>query len=94
MSRMVLDLDDALLPEAQEYFGTSTATATVNAALREVVKLSRCRPPARDSPKWAAVRAPIGEADKRRLRTELFEAIDSGEIDLSDDDCRPGRASE
>ncbi|MFD0272734.1 type II toxin-antitoxin system VapB family antitoxin [Kitasatospora sp. NPDC127111] len=41
MARMLIDLDDDLLAEAQRLFGTTTKVATVNAALLEAVKLSR-----------------------------------------------------
>ncbi|MBO1414311.1 type II toxin-antitoxin system VapB family antitoxin [Streptomyces sp. FH025] len=41
MARMAIDLDDDLLAEAQRLFGTTTKVATVNAALREAVKLAR-----------------------------------------------------
>ncbi|MGW0661981.1 type II toxin-antitoxin system VapB family antitoxin [Streptodolium elevatio] len=41
MSRTVIDVDDELLAEAQEHFGTATKVATVNAALLEAVKLAR-----------------------------------------------------
>lgn len=43
MTRTVIDVDDELLAEAQEHFGTATKVATVNAALLEAVKLSRRR---------------------------------------------------
>ncbi|MFI5619566.1 type II toxin-antitoxin system VapB family antitoxin [Streptomyces sp. NPDC051567] len=38
MARTVIDVDDALLGEAAEIFGTKTKVATVNAALADVVK--------------------------------------------------------
>ncbi|WP_412077658.1 type II toxin-antitoxin system VapB family antitoxin [Streptomyces xanthophaeus] len=38
MARTVIDVDDALLAEAAEIFGTKTKVATVNAALEDVVK--------------------------------------------------------
>ncbi|WP_329579132.1 type II toxin-antitoxin system VapB family antitoxin [Kitasatospora sp. NBC_01250] len=41
MTRTVIDLDDDLLAEAQQLFGTATKVATVNATLREAVKLAR-----------------------------------------------------
>ncbi|MDH6118172.1 type II toxin-antitoxin system VapB family antitoxin [Kitasatospora sp. GAS204B] len=41
MARTVIDLDDDLLAEAQQLFGTKTKVATVNAALLEAVKLAR-----------------------------------------------------
>lgn len=41
MTRTVIDLDDDLLAEAQQLFGTATKVATVNAALLEAVKLAR-----------------------------------------------------
>ncbi|MEU3497597.1 type II toxin-antitoxin system VapB family antitoxin [Kitasatospora cineracea] len=41
MARMIIDLDDDLLAEAQVLFGTTGAAATVNAALLAAVKLSR-----------------------------------------------------
>ncbi len=41
MARTVIDLDDELLAEAQQLFGTTTKVATVNAALLEAVKLAR-----------------------------------------------------
>ncbi|ROR42677.1 type II toxin-antitoxin system VapB family antitoxin [Kitasatospora cineracea] len=41
MTRTVIDLDDDLLAEAQQFFGTSTKVATVNAALLEAVRLAR-----------------------------------------------------
>ncbi|MFD3541145.1 type II toxin-antitoxin system VapB family antitoxin [Streptomyces sp. NPDC058662] len=37
MARTVIDVDDALLAEAAEIFGTKTKVATVNAALQDVV---------------------------------------------------------
>lgn len=37
MARTVIDVDDALLAEAAELFGTKTKVATVNAALRDAV---------------------------------------------------------
>ncbi|MFC9297913.1 type II toxin-antitoxin system VapB family antitoxin [Streptomyces sp. NPDC057011] len=37
MARTVIDVDDALLAEAAEIFGTKTKVATVNAALEDVV---------------------------------------------------------
>ncbi|MFB6522073.1 type II toxin-antitoxin system VapB family antitoxin [Streptomyces sp. NPDC056401] len=37
MARTVIDVDDALLAEAAELFGTKTKVATVNAALQDVV---------------------------------------------------------
>lgn len=43
--------------------------------------------------KAAAVRAAMEDAVKRRLRAEFFEAIDTGEIDLSYDSRRVGRAT-
>ncbi|WP_331769046.1 PIN domain-containing protein (plasmid) [Embleya sp. NBC_00888] len=43
MSRTLIDLDDALLAEAQEHLGTSTKVATVHAALLAAVKLARRR---------------------------------------------------
>ena len=38
MARTVIDLDDAMLAEAAEIFGTRTKVATVNAALEDAVK--------------------------------------------------------
>ncbi|MFI6985910.1 type II toxin-antitoxin system VapB family antitoxin [Embleya sp. NPDC050154] len=43
MSRTLIDLEDALLAEAQEHPGTSTKVATVNAALLAAVKPARRR---------------------------------------------------
>ncbi|WP_405979310.1 type II toxin-antitoxin system VapB family antitoxin [Streptomyces sp. NBC_00158] len=37
MARTVIDVDDALLAEAAELFGTKTKVATVNAALQDAV---------------------------------------------------------
>ncbi|MFI5766180.1 type II toxin-antitoxin system VapB family antitoxin [Streptomyces sp. NPDC051563] len=37
MARTVIDVDDALLAQAAELFGTKTKVATVNAALQDVV---------------------------------------------------------
>lgn len=37
MTRTVIDVDDALLAEAAELFGTKTKVATVNAALQDAV---------------------------------------------------------
>lgn len=37
MARTVIDVDDALLAEAAEIFGTKTKVATVNAALADAV---------------------------------------------------------
>ncbi|MEU2454827.1 type II toxin-antitoxin system VapB family antitoxin [Streptomyces sp. NPDC012765] len=41
MARLVIDLDDDLLAEAQRLFGTTTKAAAVNAALAAAVKLAR-----------------------------------------------------
>ncbi|GAA1220414.1 hypothetical protein GCM10009665_08100 [Kitasatospora nipponensis] len=41
MARTVIDIDDDLLAEAQQRFGTTTKVATVNTALLEAVKLAR-----------------------------------------------------
>ncbi|WP_059013550.1 type II toxin-antitoxin system VapB family antitoxin [Streptomyces specialis] len=38
MTRTVIDIDDELLVQAAEVFGTSTKVATVNAALEDVIK--------------------------------------------------------
>jgi Arc/MetJ family transcription regulator len=38
MARTVIDIDDEMLAEAAEIFGTTTKVATVNAALEDVVK--------------------------------------------------------
>ncbi|HLS77400.1 MAG TPA: type II toxin-antitoxin system VapB family antitoxin [Nocardia sp.] len=38
MARTVIDVDDAMLAEAAEIFGTTTKVATVNAALEDVIK--------------------------------------------------------
>ncbi|GAB7187815.1 hypothetical protein ATKI12_7646 [Kitasatospora sp. Ki12] len=38
MARTVIDVNDELLAEAAEIFGTTTKVATVNAALEDVVK--------------------------------------------------------
>ncbi|MCX5209521.1 type II toxin-antitoxin system VapB family antitoxin [Kitasatospora sp. NBC_00240] len=38
MARTVIDVNDDLLAEAAEIFGTTTKVATVNAALEDVVK--------------------------------------------------------
>lgn len=38
MARTVIDVDDELLAEAAEIFGTSTKVATVNAALADAIK--------------------------------------------------------
>ncbi|MFF3561924.1 type II toxin-antitoxin system VapB family antitoxin [Streptomyces sp. NPDC002574] len=38
MARIVLDVDDRMLAEAAEIFGTTTKVATVNAALEDAVK--------------------------------------------------------
>ncbi|QES49882.1 DUF2191 domain-containing protein [Streptomyces venezuelae] len=37
MSRTVIDIDDKMLAEAAEIFGTTTKVATVNAALQDAV---------------------------------------------------------
>ncbi|AZM90474.1 MULTISPECIES: type II toxin-antitoxin system VapB family antitoxin [Streptomyces] len=37
MARTTIDVDDALLAEAAEIFGTKTKVATVNAALQDAV---------------------------------------------------------
>ncbi|WP_326599316.1 type II toxin-antitoxin system VapB family antitoxin [Streptomyces sp. NBC_01803] len=38
MTRTVVDIDDELLAQAAEVFGTSTKVATVNAALEDAIK--------------------------------------------------------
>ena len=38
MTRTVIDVDDELLAEAAEIFGTTTKVATVNAALADAIK--------------------------------------------------------
>ncbi|WP_040794247.1 type II toxin-antitoxin system VapB family antitoxin [Nocardia higoensis] len=38
MARTVIDVDDAMLAEAAEIFGTTTKVATVNAALEDAIK--------------------------------------------------------
>ncbi|KRC99456.1 MULTISPECIES: type II toxin-antitoxin system VapB family antitoxin [unclassified Streptomyces] len=38
MARTVIDIDDEMLAEAAEIFGTTTKVATVNAALEDAVK--------------------------------------------------------
>ncbi|GJF28143.1 hypothetical protein KNE206_08430 [Kitasatospora sp. NE20-6] len=38
MARTVIDVDDELLAEAAEIFGTTTKVATVNAALADAIK--------------------------------------------------------
>lgn len=38
MSRTVIDIDDAMLAQAAEIFGTTTKVATVNAALADAIK--------------------------------------------------------
>jgi hypothetical protein len=38
MARTVINLDDALLEQAAEIFGTPTKVATVNAALEDAIK--------------------------------------------------------
>ncbi|MFF7991225.1 type II toxin-antitoxin system VapB family antitoxin [Kitasatospora xanthocidica] len=38
MARTVIDVNDELLAEAAEIFGTTTKVATVNAALEDAVK--------------------------------------------------------
>lgn len=38
MARTVIDIDDDMLAEAAEIFGTTTKVATVNAALEDAVK--------------------------------------------------------
>jgi Arc/MetJ family transcription regulator len=38
MSKTLVDIDDDLLTQAQRILGTATKKATVNAALREVVR--------------------------------------------------------
>ncbi|MFF2655904.1 type II toxin-antitoxin system VapB family antitoxin [Kitasatospora sp. NPDC058032] len=43
MARTVIDVNDALLAEAAEIFGTSTKVATVNAALEDAVKRRKGR---------------------------------------------------
>ena len=43
MSRTILDIDDALLAEAAEIFGTTTKRATVNAALQAAVNREKRR---------------------------------------------------
>lgn len=41
MSRTMIDLDDALVAQAAELFGTSTKVATVNAALADAVNRAK-----------------------------------------------------
>ncbi|MFF1905829.1 type II toxin-antitoxin system VapB family antitoxin [Kitasatospora sp. NPDC058218] len=43
MARTVIDVNDELLAEAAEIFGTSTKVATVNAALEDAVKRRKGR---------------------------------------------------
>jgi len=38
MARTVIDVDDVMLAEAAEIFGTTTKVATVNAALEDAIK--------------------------------------------------------
>lgn len=38
MARTVIDLDDEMLAQAAEIFGTTTKVATVNAALEDAIK--------------------------------------------------------
>ncbi|MFF3381112.1 type II toxin-antitoxin system VapB family antitoxin [Streptomyces sp. NPDC002680] len=38
MTRTVIDVDDEMLAEAAEIFGTTTKVATVNAALEDAIK--------------------------------------------------------
>ncbi|WP_405730140.1 type II toxin-antitoxin system VapB family antitoxin [Streptomyces sp. NBC_01537] len=38
MARTVIDIDDEMLAEAAEIFGTTTKVATVNAALEDAIK--------------------------------------------------------
>ncbi|MEU1420385.1 type II toxin-antitoxin system VapB family antitoxin [Kitasatospora sp. NPDC005751] len=38
MARTVIDVNDTLLAEAAEIFGTTTKVATVNAALEDAIK--------------------------------------------------------
>ncbi|MFE0627167.1 type II toxin-antitoxin system VapB family antitoxin [Streptomyces sp. NPDC058864] len=38
MTRTVIDVDDQMLAEAAEIFGTTTKVATVNAALEDAIK--------------------------------------------------------
>ncbi|OLB81224.1 MAG: hypothetical protein AUI14_04080 [Actinobacteria bacterium 13_2_20CM_2_71_6] len=39
MSKTLIDIDDDLLAQSQEILGTTTKKDTVNAALREIVRL-------------------------------------------------------
>jgi Arc/MetJ family transcription regulator len=41
MSRTIIDLDDTLVAQAAKLFGTSTETATVNAALADAVNRAK-----------------------------------------------------
>ncbi|MGW6916060.1 type II toxin-antitoxin system VapB family antitoxin [Kitasatospora sp. NPDC054939] len=41
MARTVIDVNDELLAEAAEIFGTTTKVATVNAALEDAIKRRR-----------------------------------------------------
>ncbi|MFF2042020.1 type II toxin-antitoxin system VapB family antitoxin [Kitasatospora sp. NPDC058170] len=43
MARTVIDVNDELLAEAAEIFGTTTKVATVNAALEDAVKRRKGR---------------------------------------------------
>ncbi|WP_026932479.1 type II toxin-antitoxin system VapB family antitoxin [Glycomyces tenuis] len=43
MTRTVINLDDELVAQASEIFGTTTKVATVNAALKEAVDRERRR---------------------------------------------------
>jgi Arc/MetJ family transcription regulator len=43
VSKTLIDIDDDLLAQSQEILGTTTKKDTVNAALREVVRLKAVR---------------------------------------------------
>ncbi len=43
MAKTVIDIDDDLLARSQEVLGTTTKKATVNAALKEVVRRAASR---------------------------------------------------
>ncbi len=67
MSKTLIDIDNELLDRARQILGTATKVATVNGALREVVR------------RWAAVE--FGELARTGVFDELApdEPVESGE---------------
>jgi Arc/MetJ family transcription regulator len=60
MGKTLIDIDDGLLEQARRILGTDTKKATVNGALRDVVR------------RWAAVK--FGELARSGIFDELLRA--------------------